>query len=152
MLGLLGVFGLQLFLAAPVALIDQPKGGNFSTAGTVALQVATAISFLVVPLLVASRGGATVRTALDRLGVRSFRHSAALWMVAAVVAYLVFAAAYSALFGPPKQKDIAEGFGAVPVQVLLIVVAAPISEELCFRGMLFGGLRRRLPRIAAALI
>ena len=40
----------------------------------------------------------------------------------------------------------------MPVQVLLIVVAAPISEEVCFRGMLFGGLRERLPRLAAALI
>jgi len=38
------------------------------------------------------------------------------------------------------------------VQILLIVVAAPISEEVCFRGMLFGGLRERWPRIAAALL
>ena len=56
------------------------------------------------------------------------------------------------LFGQPHQKDIAKGFGAIPFQVLLIVIAAPISEEFCFRGMLFGGLRTRLPRIAAALI
>ena len=32
------------------------------------------------------------------------------------------------------------------------MIAAPISEEVCFRGMLFGGLRERLPRLAAALI
>ncbi len=32
------------------------------------------------------------------------------------------------------------------------MIAAPISEEICFRGMLFGGLRERLPRLAAALI
>jgi len=57
-----------------------------------------------------------------------------------------------AIFGAPEQKDIAESFGAVPVQILLIVVAAPISEEVCFRGLLFGGLRTRLPRLAAALI
>ena len=64
-------------------------------------------------------------------------------MVAAIGAYLLFAIAYTAIFGQPHQKDIAEGFGAVPVQVLLIVIAAPISEEVCFRGMLFGGLRER---------
>ena len=52
----------------------------------------------------------------------------------------------------PHQKDIAEGFGAIPIQILLIVIAAPISEEVCFRGMLFGGLREKLPRIAAALV
>jgi len=32
------------------------------------------------------------------------------------------------------------------------VIAAPVSEEVCFRGMLFGGLRTRMPRIAAALL
>ena len=32
------------------------------------------------------------------------------------------------------------------------MIAAPVSEEVCFRGMLFGGLRERLPRLAAALI
>jgi uncharacterized protein len=38
------------------------------------------------------------------------------------------------------------------VQILLIVIAAPVSEEVCFRGFLFGGLRERLPRLGAALI
>ena len=32
------------------------------------------------------------------------------------------------------------------------MIAAPISEEVCFRGMLFGGLREKLPRLAAALL
>jgi membrane protease YdiL (CAAX protease family) len=52
----------------------------------------------------------------------------------------------------PEQEDIAESFGPVPVQVLLIVVAAATAEELCFRGMLFGGLRERMPRLLAALV
>ena len=73
-------------------------------------------------------------------------------MAAAVGAYLAFGVLYTQLIVEPHQKDIAEGFGAVPVQVLLIVVAAPISEEVCFRGFLFGGLREKLPRVAAALV
>jgi membrane protease YdiL (CAAX protease family) len=64
----------------------------------------------------------------------------------------VIAILYSTLIGEPKQEDIAESFGTLPVQILLIVVAAPISEEVCFRGMLYGGLRERLPRFVAALI
>jgi membrane protease YdiL (CAAX protease family) len=55
-------------------------------------------------------------------------------------------------FGEPEQEDIAEAFGAVPVQILLVVIAASVSEEVCFRGMLFGGLRERMPRLAAALL
>jgi hypothetical protein len=73
-------------------------------------------------------------------------------MAAVIGAYLAFAVLYSQLIVQPHQKDIAEGFGAIPVQILLIVIAAPISEEVCFRGMLFGGLRQKLPRIAAAAI
>ena len=46
----------------------------------------------------------------------------------------------------------AEGFGALPVQIVLIVFLASISEEICFRGMLFGGLRERYARIPAALL
>ncbi len=34
----------------------------------------------------------------------------------------------------------------------MVAIAAPVSEELSFRGFLFGGLRRRLPALAAALI
>jgi membrane protease YdiL (CAAX protease family) len=37
------------------------------------------------------------------------------------------------------------------VQILLIVFGAAIGEELCFRGMLFGGLRERLSLVPAAL-
>ncbi len=73
-------------------------------------------------------------------------------MFAAIAAYLAFAIVYAAAFGEPQQKDIAEDLGPVAVQVLLIAIAAPICEETCFRGFLFGGLRERLPRVAAALL
>lgn len=73
-------------------------------------------------------------------------------MAAAVGAYVVFAAVYTAVFGAPHQEDFVDKLGPLPVQALLIVVTAPICEETCFRGMLFGGLRERLPRLAAALI
>jgi membrane protease YdiL (CAAX protease family) len=152
----LGVFlalGTGIVLGIPAVIVDHPQGGDLSTAANVAVQLATALGFLLVPMAIAARWGATsVGQALRRLGVRSFRPEALKWMLAAVGAYLALSALYVALFGSPKQEDIAEGFGAVPVQVLLIVIAAPISEEVCFRGMLFGGLREGLPRLAAALI
>jgi membrane protease YdiL (CAAX protease family) len=73
-------------------------------------------------------------------------------MAAAVGAYLLFAILYTAIIGEPEQEDIADSFGPIPVQILLIVLAASISEEICFRGMLFGGLRERMPRWGAALL
>jgi membrane protease YdiL (CAAX protease family) len=155
----LAVGGVLLALAAgivlgiPAILVDNPTNGNLSDAANAVVQLATALGFLLAPIAIATRWGeSSVGQALRRLGVRRFEPSAFKWMGAAIGAYLLFSAVYVAIFGSPQQKDIAESFGAVPVQVLLIVVAAPISEEICFRGMLFGGLRTRLPRLVAALI
>jgi uncharacterized protein len=152
LLGVLLALGTGVVLGVPAAAIGHKPNGDLTVLGNVGVQLATAVGFVMVPMLIAARNGASFAGALRRLGVRAFRPGALKWMAAAVGAYLAFAVAYSALIGEPHQKDIAEGFGAIPFQVLLIVVAAPISEEICFRGMLFGGLRERLPRLAAALI
>lgn len=149
------VIGLALgaIFATPALLVEDQDDGTVSSAANALSQLGGALGFLLVPLLIATRRGRnTVVEALSRLGVRRFRPSALLWALATVFAYLTFAALYVALVGEPEQEDIAEGFGAVPVQILLIVFAASISEEICFRGFLFGGLRQRFPRLAAALL
>jgi uncharacterized protein len=153
LVGVLLALGTGVVLGIPAAIIGHKDDGDLTTFGNVGVQLATAVGFLMVPMAIAAqRGAATLGEIWSRLGVRRFKLSAFGWMAAAAAAYLLFAAAYSLLIVEPKQEDIAEGFGTVPVQVLLIVVAAPISEEICFRGMLFGGLRERLPRLAAALL
>ncbi len=145
--------GTGIVLSVPVLVVDgPPSGGDLSDAASALVQLATALGFLLVPFAIAAGRGATVREAASRLGLRRFRPSAMKWMGAAIGAYLLFAIVYSTVIGQPEQKDVAEAFGAIPVQVLLIVFAAPISEEVCFRGMLFGGLRERLPRLGAALV
>jgi membrane protease YdiL (CAAX protease family) len=143
-----------IILGIPAVIIDHPKSeGDLSSTANAFVQFATALGFLIVPIVMASRGGVPLREALGRLGVRRFEvPSAFLWMFVAVVAYLAIAIVYANVIGEPKQKDIAESFGTLPVQILLIVVVAPVSEEVCFRGMLYGGLREKLPRFAAALI
>jgi membrane protease YdiL (CAAX protease family) len=151
--GVLLALGAGIVLGVPAAIAGQKDNGDLTTLGNVGIQLATALGFLLVPMAMAATQGAKgLGEILSRLGVRRFRPSALKWMAAAIGAYLLFAALYSLLIVEPKQEDIAEGFGAVPVQVLLIVIAAPVSEEVCFRGMLFGGLRRSLPRIPAALL
>jgi membrane protease YdiL (CAAX protease family) len=149
---LLGV----LVLAVPAALIGlraYEANHELTTWANVAVQLATEAGFLIVPIAIAARGGAfSAGKVLERLGVRRFQPSALKWMAAAVGFYLFCSYVYQALLGPPHQENIAKMFGVPAVQVLLIVLAAPICEEVCFRGMLFGGLRVRLPRFAAALI
>jgi CAAX protease family protein len=150
--GLFVALSAQFTFAVPVAVLDPDFADDPSTAASVVLQSLGALAFLGVPLVVAGMRGARGRAALARLGVRRFGRSAWKWMAAAIGAYLAFAAVYVALVGEPEQEDIAEAFGSVPFQILLVAIAAPISEEVCFRGMLFGGLRERLPRWVAALI
>jgi membrane protease YdiL (CAAX protease family) len=150
--GVVAALAAGIALGIPAVIAGHKDNGDLTTFGNVGVQLATALGFLLVPMAIAGMNGASGDEILRRLGVRPFRPSAFGWMAAAIGAYLIFATFYSLLIVEPEQKDIAEGFGAVPVQVLLIVIAAPISEEVCFRGMLFGGLRERLPRIPAALL
>lgn len=141
-----------LMLALPALIILAPsEGEELGTAGFVIAQICTAAGFLAVPLWLASRAGGGFGATLARLGFRRFDSSAIGWIVVAAVAYLAFVAIYASLIVRPEQEDIAGRFGGLPVQVLLIVFLASISEEVCFRGMLFGGLRRRLGRVPAAL-
>jgi membrane protease YdiL (CAAX protease family) len=153
LVGVLLALATGVVLGVPAAIAGHKDDGDLTTLGNVGVQLATALGFLMVPMAIAAQRGAQgMGGVLRRLGVRTFRPSALKWMAAAIGAYLLFAILYSLLIVQPEQKDIAEGFGAVPVQVLLIVIAAPISEEVCFRGMLYGGLRRSLTRIPAALL
>lgn len=142
--------GLLLPLPALIALAP-PEGEDFGTAALVIAQVALGGAFLVVPLWVASRAGGGISAALRRLGFRGFSFSAFGWMLLAMIAYITFVALYATLIMQPEQDDFTESFGTPIVQVLLIVVLASFAEEVCFRGMLFGGLRRRLGRIPAGL-
>jgi membrane protease YdiL (CAAX protease family) len=152
-LGVIGALGAGVILSVPGLLLGHKDNGDLTTFGNVWSQFATALGFLLVPMAIASmRGAGSAKEILGRLGVRRFDRSALKWMAAAIGIYLLFAALYSALILEPHQKDIAEGFGTLPLQIILIVFAAPISEEVCFRGMLFGGLREKLPRIGAALV
>jgi len=118
------------------------------------IQLCTAIGFVLVPFAVAKEisAGATWREAAARLGFRSFAaKEAAKWIALGFVSYIAFAIAFAVLFGTPEQADIAGKLGPIPVQVLLIVLVAPFAEELCFRGMLFGGFRTTFNLPVAAL-
>lgn len=144
------IAGLLLSLPALIALAP-PEGEEFGTAATVIAQLCTGLGLLLVPLWVAMRAGGGLGSALARLGFRSFDSSAIGWIVVGAVAYFAFVIAYATLIMEPEQENIADRFGALPLQFALIVVLASVSEEVCFRGMLFGGLRQRLGRIPAAL-
>jgi membrane protease YdiL (CAAX protease family) len=141
------------FAGSGHVFIARELDGTLTTAGSIISQLATELGFLLVPFALASmKGSSSIQESLRRLGFRRFKRSAFGWMALTFVLYIAFTIFYSLVITEPKQKDIAESFGPTAIQVLLIVIAAPIAEETCFRGMLFGGLREKMPRLAAALI
>jgi membrane protease YdiL (CAAX protease family) len=154
-LGALGAIFAGVFLGLPVLVIEPNVGTDqASAAANIALQVATVAGFLIVPILIATRGDLSMdwTTLRRRLGINGFGWEDLGWALLAYFAYISFAGTYSQLVGVPKQEDIADFFGPIGFQILMIVFAAAISEEICFRGMLFGGLRTKIRPIPAALI
>jgi membrane protease YdiL (CAAX protease family) len=160
LLGVLMALGTAIAISVPIAIVDNVvntagrNGGEGLSSTALALaQMAQELSFLLVPFALAASKGATVAEGVRRLGLVAFRRLDALkWMGAAVGIYLVVVMVYVALVGEPEQDNFADELGPLPIQILLIAIAAPIGEEVCFRGMLFGGLRERLPMWAAGLI
>lgn len=152
-IGLFVALSAQSVFAGVAVAIDNPVGDEeLGTVASVVLQTIGAIVFVAVPIVIASMGRIPWREGLQRLGLRRFDRSAWTYMAASIGVYLVFVAAYVALVGEPDQEDIAEAFGSLPFQILLVAIAAPISEEIFFRGMMFGGMRRRIPMLVAAFL
>jgi uncharacterized protein len=154
-----GVFLASLFLLAGILGAISAAAGLDSDdpAFTIASQALVAALFLGTAVACAApraRGPASA----GELGLRGFRLSALGWMALAYVAYWLFAIAFALLVTSPDQEDIAKELGSdtgvlgAIVSGLLVVVAAPISEEVFFRGFMFAGLRSRLPFATAAAI
>jgi membrane protease YdiL (CAAX protease family) len=138
--------------AAVVAIFDP----NLKALGAkLALQALLALTLAGVAFLMAGDDGHLAEPA--RLGLRRPGAGAIRIAFIGLVVYLAFAILYGS-FVHAHQKDITRslgyghGAGVSVVVGVLIIGAAPISEEIFFRGFLFGGLRRRLPFVAAGVV
>lgn len=150
--GVITALIVGLMISLPFIVIDGGNSDDLSLSTTVAVQICTAIGFLAVPIMLSLVAGGGLGAGLGRLGFRTFdANTSAKWITIGIFSYLAFSIVYAAIFGAPEQDDIAGDFGPIPLQILLIAIVAPIAEETCFRGLLFGGIRTRLPMWSAAL-
>jgi membrane protease YdiL (CAAX protease family) len=143
--------------AAIVSIFDPnvtSSGMDNGIAAKLVLQAMLAATLVGVAFAMASANGRPVGAA--GLGLRRPRPGALRLAATAYVAYLAFALAYSQIVNP-HQKDITRDLGyghsvlASIVAGILIVAAAPVSEEIFFRGFVFGGFRNRWPVVVAAI-
>lgn len=155
--GVLAVVGLLTVQSFVVAAFDpdlDSLASNLTVQGLLALNLfAVAIGFAA---LRPSTGGPSAGP-FQQLGLRGFAASALGVAALTYFAYIVFAVIYASIV-EPEQEDFTRELGldeggiAAFVAGALIVVAAPISEEVFFRGFMYGGLRRRMPMWAAAIL
>ena len=133
--------------------LDTPAARNAAQL-VVALSLAgTALGFAL------ADAGGRLKAAFAKLGLGSRIALGAIGLAAlAWVTYIIFAGFLAPLL-QPDQQDVTrelgtnkEELGSVAVAAFLIVIAAPVSEELFVRGFMFSGLRRSMSLFPAAAI
>jgi membrane protease YdiL (CAAX protease family) len=145
-----------LTTAFEVGIVSAFDPGPLSLAGRLVAQALLAMTLVGIAFIVAAGAGGGMASP-DALGLRRPLRSPLGLAAAAYLGYVAIALVYSALVRPEQEdvtRDLGLGSGAFGTIAagLLIVVAAPISEEIFFRGFIFGGLRRRLSFPAAAVL
>jgi len=143
-----GMVAALLFFAVQaiaVTVIHRGKGPPALPDLALALAIGGAVTWALVRFVYWRMGTA---------GVPRFLHgpamppvlSGAAWALPAIAAAMLYMLAMRRFGIALPQPD---GAIALPVLLAIACVAAPLSEEFIFRGLLFGGLRRSLPAIPA---
>lgn len=152
LLGILVVAGMLVAGGLLIFPITGSDGLDATLSGQALLELS----------LVATAAFFAVRRGTDRpFSALGLRHPRPGWLKTAALGYLIYfgsVIAIIAIVGEPEQNDVADQLGfdentfAAIAAAVLIVLAAPICEEIFFRGFFFAGMRSRLPFWPAALI
>ncbi len=151
---------IPICLLVPALFLDQPD--HLST-GDIVASLAATLALKDALFIGIAAGFAIWRYHLGwgGLGFRPIDRNlwwvplvAAAGAIAAVAAYSVVLTALGADKAAPKQEDldkILNNRAALPLAAFAVVCVAPISEEIFFRGFVFGGLIRPFGPIGAML-
>jgi uncharacterized protein len=145
--------GALVAIVAVVAgadLDDPPASVNIAATGVQDVAM-VAVAFVFAKLSGVADAG--------QLGLRMPKwRSAAGWMAATWLGFLVFSAAWVSMLGISERQDVPDELGAGQSSLalagvaILVTVLAPISEEVFFRGFFFRTLRNwRGPWVAAVI-
>jgi membrane protease YdiL (CAAX protease family) len=137
-----------------VGIVAAFDPGLDSLAARLVTQALLAVTLVTIAFAVGTRGGLESAPAL---GLRPTVRSPIWPAAAAYLGYIVVALVYSSLVHPEQEdvtRDLGFGQGTLGTIVagFLIVVVAPISEEIFFRGFIFGGFRAHLSFPVAGVI
>jgi CAAX protease family protein len=150
---LIGFLVLISLEAAVVAAFDPDID---TLVARLALQALLAVTLVAVAFAAAHPGPGLFAPA----SVLGLRRPPGAWIGPTLIAYFayVLCALVIAALLAPEQEDVTrelggdQGVAGTIVAGLLIIGAAPLTEEIFFRGFLFAGVRRSAPFAVAALV
>lgn len=156
---LLGIATAVVLLLLGTGLVVIFDSGLDTTAGRDLAQLAVGLALGGTALIFAtSDAGGNLPGALRRLGLGRIVRRTLFMAALAWLTYLAVAQLLVPLL-QPEQQDVTNELGtneesalSIVAAGVLIVVLAPLSEELFFRGFMYAGLRRSIPLWPAALI
>jgi hypothetical protein len=150
---ILSAIALAVIGAAGVDVSKPDKGGV-----AIALTYVQDVAFIATVLILARLGNRRARAADLGLTIPALRPTLK-WIGIAIVLYIVFSAAFSAVVNPKEDNLFhslgihRDAAGTVAALAVLVCVLAPIAEELLFRGFLFAALLGwRGPWVAAVVV
>lgn len=138
------------------AALDVEPGGEQPAGFTVA---ATAIQDTALVAAAVFFAAMVARPRPWQFGLRRTRFWPAVgWAVLGLVAFYLIAAVYGALVQPDAEQEITESLGAdqgtagLIVAGCVVMILAPLAEEIFFRGFFYASLRSKFGIAVAALI
>jgi membrane protease YdiL (CAAX protease family) len=154
----LGIFVVLIF--CEVAIVAAFDSDLESLGAKLGVQAMLALTMVAVALAVAGARAAETGSLSRAARALGLRRPQPPYVGATIAAYLVYigCAFVIATLLDPQQEDVTRELGAddgvlgTIVAGLLIVVAAPLAEEVFFRGFLFAGIRRSAGFVVAALV
>jgi membrane protease YdiL (CAAX protease family) len=153
MVALIGTLIAVVILAAAFGINpEDDESAAFTTVATLAQNVV----FIGTAVLFASM---TMRPRAWHFGLnRTAFWPAVGWAALGIFSFYFFAGIYSLLLQPDAEQGVTEALGADESTFglisagFMVVVVAPVAEEVFFRGFFYGALRSRFTVPAAALI
>lgn len=155
-----GVGLLLAVITITAAIIIGIEGDEDSLAGRLVLQASLALGMIIAAFAVVTPPPLPARERITRSALLGLGRSLRAPWGSAALAYGAYlgCAFLLALLISPEQEDVTRelGWGESTLgdisSFVLIVLAAPIAEEIFFRGFMFAGIRSRTGFLAAALI
>ena len=141
-----------LVLSVIAGIAHSTKSPGITVAGTVIVDVSVVVASVLLAGIVT-----TPRPAQFGLRGAPLKFAAQMAGLGAL-AYFLFSLLYGAIVHPNNPQRVVEDLGADTNKLLLVlgalvvIVVAPVCEEIFFRGILFTVLRQRMPFWPAAVI